>query len=300
MRRAAFGLAIVVVGLCVAPAGAAAQGGGRNSPDRIDTTFQFDRAGTVTLGNGSATIVVNGWDQATVRVRASGIQGVLGFTTSPRRVTIDPSRSSDDVEIEVWVPRGVRVEARTNSGDITIGGTRGDVDAQTSSGDVTISEVHDVSVTSLSGDARIRQTTGAVTVTTNNGDVSISDPHGNVDATSISGDVGITRAVSKIVRATSTSGEVAYSGTVEAAGRYDLKTHSGDVLLSLPRDASAQVDVATWSGTVDSDFAITIKPGSLGAGGGTKHYSFTIGAGSARITAETFSGDIVINSRGGI
>ena len=302
MLRTSVGISIVAasaaLGLALAPAGALAQSwSGR---DRIDTTFQFDRTGTVVLGNGSATIVVNGWDQATIRVRARGDQAAIGFTASPRRVTVDPSRSSDDVEIEVWVPRGVRVEARTNSGDITIHGTRGDVDAQTSSGDISIADVGQVSVTTLSGDVGIRQTTGAVTAATNNGDVTISDSHGNIDATSISGDVGITRAVSKKVQATSTSGDVSYSGTIDAAGRYDLKTHSGDVVLSLPRDASAQVDVATWNGSVDSDFSITIKPGSIAGGGGTKHYSFTIGAGSARITAETFSGDIVINSRGGI
>jgi DUF4097 and DUF4098 domain-containing protein YvlB len=305
MRNASWttlGLTIVAAslaaGIAVAPARASAQN--RNYPDRIDTTFQFDKAGTVSLGNGSATIVVNGWDQTTVRVRARGDQGTIGFSASARRVTVDPSRSSDDVEIEVWVPRGVRVEARTNSGDVTIRGTRGDVDAQTSSGDVSITDVHAVSVTSLSGDAHIRQTTGGVTVTTNNGDVTVSDVHGDIDATSISGDVSITHAASKIVRASSTSGDVGYSGTIEAGGRYDLTTHSGDVELSLPKDASAQVDVSTWNGTVDSDFTITLKPGSMTGGIGTKHYSFTIGAGSARITAETFSGDIVINSRGGI
>ena len=130
--------------------------------------------------------------KTTIRVRASGDQGMLGFTASARRVTIDPSRSSDDVEIEVWVPRGVRVEARTNSGDITIHGTRGDVDAQTSSGDVAITDVREVNATSLSGDVDIRQTTGAVTATTNNGDLSVSDAHGNIDATAISGDVSIT------------------------------------------------------------------------------------------------------------
>jgi DUF4097 and DUF4098 domain-containing protein YvlB len=204
------------------------------------------------------------------------------------------------VEIEVWVPRGVRVEARTNSGDIAIHGTRGDVVAQTSSGEVSIVDVRQVDATSLSGDVDVRQTTGAVTATANNGDVSVANAHGNIDATAISGDVSISRAVSKIVHGASTSGSVAYSGTVEAGGRYDLTTHSGDVELTLPRDASAQVDVSTWSGSVDSDFSITIKPGSSIGGGMTKHYTFTIGAGSARITAETFSGDIVINSRGGI
>ena len=295
--RAALVIVVAVGGIAVAPSGALAQH--RYGSDQIDTTFQFDKTGTLVVGNGSATIVVMGWDQATMRVRAHGDRGQLGFSASAKRVTIDPSRSNDDVEIEVWVPRGVRVEARTNSGDITIKGTRGDVDAQTSSGDVGIVDVKTVTATSLSGEVDIRQTSGGVTATTNNGDLTIADAHGDIDATSISGDVAISRAVAKTVRASSTSGDVAYSGTVEANGRYDLTTHSGDIELSLPKDASAQVGVNTWNGTIDSDFPITLKPGSSSSQGVTKRYSFTIGAGSARITAETFSGDIVITSRGG-
>jgi DUF4097 and DUF4098 domain-containing protein YvlB len=299
--RTAFRSAIVAsslaVGLAGAPAGARAQS--RNDRDQIDTTFLFDKAGTVVLGNGSATIVVTGWDEGTIRVRARGDQGLLRFSASARRVTIDPTRSSDDVEIQVWVPRGVRVEARTNSGDITIKGTRGDIDAQTSSGDVAISDAREVSASSLSGDVGIRQTSGAVTATTSNGDLGVADAHGNIDATSISGDVTITRAASKVVRATVTSGDITYSGAVEPDGRYELTTHSGDIELTLPKDASAQVGVTTWNGTVDSDFPITLKPGTNTASFVTKHYTFTIGSGSAHITAETFSGDIVINSRGG-
>src|SRR5207247_64993 len=97
--RTAFRLALVafavVAGLASAPSGALAQH--RYGSDQIDTTFQFDKTGTLVVGNGSATIVVMGWDQATMRVRAHGDRGQLGFSASARRVTIDPSRSSDDV-----------------------------------------------------------------------------------------------------------------------------------------------------------------------------------------------------------
>src|SRR4051812_28302555 len=69
-----------------------------NDGDRIDTTFAFDRTGTVVLGNRSATIIVNGWDEAKIRIRATADQGSLQLSASAKRVTVDPSRSSDDVE----------------------------------------------------------------------------------------------------------------------------------------------------------------------------------------------------------
>jgi len=80
----------------------------------------------------------------------------------------------------------------TVAGDITIRGSRGDVDVQTSSGDITLPHVGAVNLTSLSGDVGVRLTSGAVTPTTNNGDITIATTHGNIDAPSISGDGGIT------------------------------------------------------------------------------------------------------------
>jgi DUF4097 and DUF4098 domain-containing protein YvlB len=106
-------------------------------------------------------------------------------------------------------------------------------------------------------------------------------------------------ASAKIVRAKTTSGEVVYDGTIDAAGRYELTSHSGDVKLRVPRDASAQLTVSTWNGSIDSDFPITLKPGEHGISvSRSKRYVFEIGGGGARISAETFSGDITISSNG--
>jgi DUF4097 and DUF4098 domain-containing protein YvlB len=273
----------------------AAQGQRYRDRGDIDTTFTFDKTGTISVGGGSGTIAVTGWDQSTVRIRAHADDGSVRFEATPRKVTIDPTRSHDDVTIEVMVPRGVRVEARTNSGDITIHGSRGDVDAQTSSGDIDISDVRAVTVGSLSGDVDVTLATNGVNATTNNGDLVISRSGGKIDATTVSGGIEIERSTSSDVRASNTSGDITYTGTIDPKGRYDFTTHSGDLDLEIPKDASAQVSVTTWNGTLDTEFSITIKPGSRDA---TKHYTFTIGAGSAHITAETFSGDISIRSRG--
>jgi DUF4097 and DUF4098 domain-containing protein YvlB len=279
--------------------GVAASAAGAQGRARIDTTFAFDPGGTVTIGNGGATIEVTGWDRPTIQIRARGDDAAFRLDASPKRVMIDPSRSNDDVTIEVHVPRGVRVEAHTNSGDITINGTHGDVDLQSSSGDLRINEANVVNASTLSGDVDIRSGTGAVTASTSNGDVTIRDNQGNIDASSVSGDVTITRATAHTVRGKTTSGDVVYTGSIEANGTYELSSHSGDVELSIPKDASAQVSVTSFSGDLDSDFPITLKPGfNSAASGSTKHYAFTIGGGSAHVTVETFAGDITISSRG--
>jgi DUF4097 and DUF4098 domain-containing protein YvlB len=136
---------------------------------------------------------------------------------------------------------------------------------------------------------------GTATVTSNNGDITISRAAGRIDATAVSGDIEIDRSTSSVVRATNKSGDISFSGSIDPQGRYDFTTHSGDLDLEIPKDANAQVSLTTWNGSLDTEFPITLKPGSRDI---TKHYTFTIGAGSAHITAEAFSGDISIRSKG--
>jgi len=89
-------------------------------------------------------------------------------------------------------------------------------------------------------------------------------------------------------------------GGIDPSGRYEFSAHSGDIRLGIPGNTSAQLSVSTWSGALDSpDFPITLRPGEHSVGSGqAKRFTFDIGGGAARISAETFSGDITISSRG--
>src|SRR4051812_7314985 len=109
------GLVVVtaLIAGAIPAAGLRAQMNGRTS---VDTTFSFDKSGTVVLGSGSATIVVTAWDQSSIRIRARAEDGLLRTELSARRVTIQPTRSTEDAMIQVTVPRGVRVEAHLNDG----------------------------------------------------------------------------------------------------------------------------------------------------------------------------------------
>jgi DUF4097 and DUF4098 domain-containing protein YvlB len=56
--------------------------------------------------------------------------------------------------------------------------------------------------------------------------------------------------------------------------------------------------VSTFNGGIESDFPITLKAGEHGIGAAqAKRLSFTVGRGTARIVAETFSGDITLKRR---
>jgi DUF4097 and DUF4098 domain-containing protein YvlB len=263
---------------------------------RIDTTFAFDKRGSVVLSLSSGEIVVTSWNRDQVRVRARSERSIVRMDVSTARVSLDLSRPrGGDTRFEVTVPVGVRVSARATNGDISISGTKGGVEANTQSGDIVVEDVGEmVDLGSLSGDIVVRGLTGNVDVRAVSGDVSLSGVRGDIEATSVSGDVDLNDVVGRYVRVKSTSGDVSFDGVIDPAGRYDVGSHSGSVYLTIPQATGALFTVSTYTGTIDSDFDITLMPGQHGS----KRFTFQIGKGDARIGAESFSGDITIRAKG--
>jgi DUF4097 and DUF4098 domain-containing protein YvlB len=269
---------------------------------RVDTTVAFDKSGSVTVSAGGGDIVITGWSRDQVQVHAASDEGNIRFDASASRLNLELTGRSrgSDARLELSVPYGVRVLARTQSGDVSVRGTRGEVEAHAQSGDIVIEDVTKrLDVNTLSGDITASNVSGDVEIGSINGDVKITDLRGDAEISTVSGDVAIHGVTSKLVRAKTTSGDVTFDGTIDPAGRYELVAHSGDVRLHVPRDASAQLTVSTWNGEISSDFPITLKPGEHGIGSAsTKRFTFSIGGGAARITAETFSGDVTISANG--
>ena len=305
-RRLAFPIA-VVTSILVPPRGADAQQRRRYSDtgyeSRVDTTFAFDKNGAVNVAVVTGEIIVTGWSRGEIRIRAVSDDDNIRLIGSSSRVTLDVagSRRGGDARFELTVPYGARVNAQSASGDINVRGTRGPVEAHAQNGDIDVDEaLTRLDITSLSGDVIAKNIGGDVTANSVSGEVHLSDVRGSVEVTSVSGDVDLRGIVAKSVRAKTTSGEVRFEGSIDPAGRYDFASNSGDIGLRIPRDASAQFTVSTWSGAIDSQFQILLRPGGEQSIGVTKskRYVFDIGGGGARITVEAFSGDITISSSG--
>lgn len=291
-------LALILVAGITAPV--AAQSRDDELASRIDTTFAFDRRGTVVIAAGTGEVDVTAWDRPYIRVRARSERSAVRLDATATRVSLEIARSrGGDTRFEVMVPAGVRVSARSTSGDIVITGTKGAVEARTQSGDLSVSDVGEiVDLNSYSGDITARGIVGNIEITTLSGEVMLSDVRGDVDATSVSGDVDLRNVSARYVRAKSTSGDITFDGAVDNTGRYELGTHSGSVYLTIPQSTGALLTVATYSGSIESDFPITLKPGEHGIGS-SKRFTFEIGKGDARVSAESFSGDITIRSAPG-
>ncbi|MEX2152435.1 MAG: DUF4097 family beta strand repeat-containing protein [Gemmatimonadaceae bacterium] len=291
---------LLLTGILLAAAtNAAAQDRRDDYLGRIDSTFAFDRRGTVVLSVGAGEIVVTAWNRDQIRVRARSERSVIRMDATSSRLSLELARArGGDSRFEVTVPIGVRVSARATSGDVSITGTKGGVEGRTQSGDLTVDDVAEtIDLNTYSGDIVARTLNGNVEITTLSGEVGVSDVKGDVDVTSVSGDIDLRNVVARYVRAKTTSGDVSYDGAIDSTGRYELGSHSGSVYLTVPQNTGALLSVATYSGSIESDFPITLKPGEHGIGA-SKRFTFEIGKGDARISAESFSGDITIRSKG--
>jgi DUF4097 and DUF4098 domain-containing protein YvlB len=300
-------LGVVPLLLALATAAADAQRS-RRDYDRdyrsnVDTSFSFERRGLVSLTIGSGDIIVTAWDRDQVRVHATTESGGVRVDASSSRVIVEPRGgygSGGESRFEITVPIGTRIVARAQSGDIAITGTHADIDARSQSGDVKIEDAANrLDVGTLSGDIEVHSAIGDVQIKSVSGDVRVTDFKGDFEGETVSGSIDLTNAVGRLVRSHTTSGDLSYEGSIDPAGRYELSAHSGDIRLAIPSNTSAQLSVSTWSGGMETDFPVTLRPGEHGIGSGqAKRFTFDIGGGAARIAAETFSGDITISSRG--
>jgi DUF4097 and DUF4098 domain-containing protein YvlB len=277
---------------------------------RIDTTVRLDRGGAVDLSLISGKIRVTGWDRMDVKVSATIESGRLRFDANSSRVSLSVEDTDNDgrrrnrhnnnvgdAQYVVSVPRGSRLIMEAVSGDVMAKGSQGEIEANSVSGDVDVSDgVRAVSAESVSGSVHASQVNGNLRTETVSGDLRAENVSGNVQASSVSGTIRLVGIQSKDVRIETVSGDITYTGTIEPSGRYNFEAHSGTIRLNIPRGSGAQFSVETFSGDVNADVPVTIPPGGSRREG---RMEFTIGDGRARVTANTFSGQIVINTGSG-
>lgn len=290
--------------LTLLPAGAAAQN--RSSyTGYIDTTFAFNRDGSVELSQIPGDIVVSTWNENRIRIRAYAQRVPLQTRLSSGSVYIaldagtsgGGSRNSiGNTRFEITMPAGARLKAGSVSGDVTVRGAAGRVTVGSVSGDVVVEGgSEEIGISTVSGDVRLTNARGRVTTTSVSGDQDIRNVVGDVAATTVSGDLSLRDVRARLVTAKSMSGDVDFAGSIAADGRYEMTSHSGTITLRLPGDVNGMLTLSTFSGGIDSDIPITIGGADRTGRARGREIETRLGSGSGgTIVLSTFSGDVEI------
>ena len=163
-----------------------------------------------------------------------------------------------------------RLSLDTGSGGVSVTDAQGDVDLDTGSGGVTITGIKGGSLKMDTGSGSIR-----------GGDIDVSDLKADVG----SGGVHLER-----VRASRVDIDAGSGGTelelLSAIDQLKVDAGSGGVTVRLPADLSANVDLETGSGGIDTDFSVQVTKFEQ------HHIVGRIGDGRGRIKIEAGSGSV--------
>ncbi|GAA1759591.1 DUF4097 family beta strand repeat-containing protein [Luedemannella helvata] len=170
-----------------------------------------------------------------------------------------PLRRGAKLRVEVRMPVGSSLRARSGSSDVRCEGQLRDVSLQSGSGDLTLGEATgEVSATTGSGGVNAGTVGGSLRVITGSGDVAARWVGEALSVNSASGDVSV--------------GEVAGSVNIKSAAaevrlgavRADVKinTASGDVVLGVPAGTPVWLDLHSLSGDARSELTPTGAPAS--------------------------------------
>ena len=172
------------------------------------------------------------------------------------------------VDIDIAVPRDVRIEAHSVSGDLSVTGTRGSLEIQTTSGDASVDDVQGpLRIKTVSGDGVCRRVVG------------------QLDANSVSGDLTFSECRVRGSEVVSVSGDVEIDGELAPGFEHYAKTISGDIVLGLAGD-SFDIMFKTLSGDLDCDLEATIEREDR------RDRRVKIGAGEVAVRVKTVSGDL--------
>lgn len=260
----------------------------------VDTTIAVRSGARLELNSVSGSVKIQTWGRPQIRVVAETDGARVDVDASASRVSVRaiPRRGEGDVDFTITVPASTPVEVHAISADVEAIGVCGPATLSSISGGVTLRCANgDVQVESVSGDVQASDIHGHLEISSTSGDVDLTGAKADVNARSVSGDVSLERVDGQDVRAETVSGDIGFSGPIHDAGRYAFHSHSGDLTVRPDGELSVVVSVSTFSGDMESDWPMTINPGS---GYHPREWEFTVGAGSARMNLESFSGTIYL------
>jgi DUF4097 and DUF4098 domain-containing protein YvlB len=250
-----------------------------NSSGKLNLTLTVPRSAKVTVDAGKGDVTAAGLGTG-ISVKAHGdvhLSSIVGSIEahfsdgkhdfSAHDVQGDVTADGDLNDVTLSDVRGKITQSGEILGDVHLESISGPVHIHTSVTDLQLGELPG-DLTLDSDDLRINQAKGQVRVKTHSKDVSLSQIYGDIVVEDRDGSI-----------------------SVEPAGSYavDARNGKGNVDLTLPANASVNVEVSTRNGDIISDFA---SPSFNG--GDIKSATFRIGSGGPKVVLSAENGDVHI------
>lgn len=261
---------------------------------QTDTTLTVQQGARLEVENFGGEILVRTWGQNRVRVQAthsSRDQIGIAATAGAVRIEAEGRRGMPHlVEYQITVPTWMPVDLQGVSTDMTVEGVLAAIRVETVDGEIRVTGGRgEVSLQSVGGAVTLGGAQGRIKISSVDGDLRLSDIVGDVTAETVDGSIVIEKVEADAVDANTVDGDIVYLGTIRNGGRYQLATHDGVLVVSVPEGTNAAISVASFDGDLDASFPLQLQNASP-----RRRFSFTLGNGSARVELETFDGAILL------
>jgi hypothetical protein len=283
--------------------------------ERINKSFNVGKTGGLLLHNISGDVVITAGGGSEIRVQA--IKKAKGRSEQEARQQLDnivltmqeTGGGRVDIRVEprgresrAWIdfnvvlPYDASAEVHSVSGDLSVTGVKGEVRVETVSGDVKATSLTRLAAAkSVSGDVILNnvESDGTLSLSAVSGDVTANNVKARaIEVSAVSGDAILAQCQADRAHVSTVNGDITYGGRLSKAGRYEMKTHSGDIMLH--HEGSAfEVAASTFSGDIKFDPAATLKVNANRYGPG-RSVRGAVGGGGAYLELTTFSGDIIV------
>jgi DUF4097 and DUF4098 domain-containing protein YvlB len=252
----------------------------------------------VTVKNINGEVVIEGWGEKQLEVTGTMTgdveEVVVNGTASRMRVEArfpeNQRQTTGSADLRLKVPFDASVRVHVVNADITVGQVKGDVDLEAVNGDIDVrGESDQVTVKTVNGDIVVQAATERLEAETVGGRIRITGASGDVSAASVGGDVEVIGEKLSRARFTTVSGSIDVQAGFAGNATLNADGHSGVITLRMPADVSAEFEIRSFSGDIHNEFGPQPSKKTYGPG---RELAFSTGRGDARVSINTFSGDV--------
>jgi hypothetical protein len=265
----------------------------------IDERGPADLDGRVKVDNVAGSLSIIGWDRPEVEVSGElGDGAELRFQADGDRTLVSVRKRSGVRRMKashlvVRIPAGSELGANGVSAALSVESMSGPQRLETVSGSIDAElAALEIEVTSVSGRIRIvgEGQVARTEASSVSGKIRLDNIAGEVKLNSVSGKLELNAGLLSRVGMNSTSGKVVAELGLGPSSRLQAETISGDIRLLLADADDLQVDVETFSGSIDNCFNEQEQRKQKYGPGRTLR--FERGAANRAVRVESLSGDV--------
>jgi DUF4097 and DUF4098 domain-containing protein YvlB len=271
-----------------------------SAQQKVDVRRAVTKDVYVRVNGAFASLKVIGWQKDSLVLTGSLPKesrlegGVGGAGTAPAtgaKFYIEaPASTTISGSLELFVPEGATVWAKSGSANIDVTGMSGGLDLNIVGGTITVGgKPRELNIESMDGDVTVNGAPTWMRAKTASGNITVRGSCTDLGITTVSGIVSVREGFYERARIESVTGNVTFGAGVSRAGTLLIDSHSGTIELLIGK-ASLDIEATTITGSITN--SVTTRRPTPGREGRGEELTLNLGTGDARATLRSFKGNI--------